>query len=121
MPDHYFAPHIEFAPKGDPKWIAEAIAAWEQGEGSGEPGVIGNNGRRLPSFPALEPGLVAHRWGALSDAPEIQYRLRLEVVGARRRVRIGIALSGPALPGEHTRGGHAHGGRLARDEQRDDA
>lgn len=107
MPDHYFVPDIEFAPKGDPKWIAEAIAAWENGEATGEPGVIGSNGRRLPSFPALEPGLVAHRWGALSDAPEIQYRLRLEVVGARRRVRIGVALSGPGLPDEHTRGGGA--------------
>ena len=107
MPDHYFAPGIEFAPKGNPKWIAEAIAAWEQGEGSEEPGVVGSNGRRLPSFPALEAGVVAHRWGALADTPEIQYRLRLEVVGARRRVRIGVVLSGPGLPDEHTRGGGA--------------
>jgi hypothetical protein len=105
VPDHYFAPRIEFAPKGDPQWIASAITAWEHGVGPDGPRIIGTNGRGLPEFPALDPGVVEHRWGSFADGSECQYRLRFEVVGARRRVRIGLLLAGPDLPGLQTRGG----------------
>ena len=113
VPDHYFAPHLEFAPGIDPAWIRDAIQAWEQGEEAAQPFILGSNGTSLPPIPALVPGLVEYRWGRFAEDPGVQYRLRLEVIGARRRVRIGLLLSGPGLPHPATRGGGELVRRLA--------
>jgi len=106
LSEHYFTPHLEFAPPADPDWIRDAIQTWERGDQAEQPAIIGTNGQPLPSFPELVGGLVEHRWGRFTADPSLLYRLRLEVSGReRRRVRIGLLFSGPELPDEHTRGG----------------